>query len=118
MDYGFRAVVSSRFADIFRNNCTKQGLLPVQVTEELDRALLDAVIADPVTGDHHRRGPGVDRGTGGRPVGHLPPRRVHPRRLLNGWDDIGLTLRYADDIDAYERGRPDFLPSASASASA
>ena len=53
MDYGFRAVVSSRFADIFRNNCTKQGLLPAQVTEELDRALLDAVTADPSHGDHH-----------------------------------------------------------------
>src|SRR6202035_4030039 len=47
MDYGFQAVVSSRFADIFRNNCTKQGLLPVQVSEELDRALLDAVAQDP-----------------------------------------------------------------------
>ena len=47
MDYGFEAVISSRFADIFRNNCTKQGLLPVQVSEELDRALLDAVAVDP-----------------------------------------------------------------------
>ncbi|HEY2215233.1 MAG TPA: 3-isopropylmalate dehydratase small subunit, partial [Acidimicrobiales bacterium] len=47
MDYGFQAVVSSRFADIFRNNCTKQGLLPVQVSEEFDRALLNAVQADP-----------------------------------------------------------------------
>ncbi len=47
MDYGFQAVVSSRFADIFRNNCTKQGLLPVQVSEEFDIALLDAVEADP-----------------------------------------------------------------------
>ena len=77
MDYGFRAVVSSRFADIFRNNCTKQGLLPVQVTEELDRALLEAVAADPsleITID-------VARGTIEAPAiglaGTLPSRRVH-----------------------------------------
>ena len=57
-DYGFEAVVSSRFADIFRNNSTKQGLLPVQVTEELDRALLDAVDRRPDARDHDRRGPG------------------------------------------------------------
>ena len=118
MDYGFRAVVSSRFADIFRNNCTKQGLLPVKVTEELDRALLDAVMADPsqeITID-------VARGSIEAPAaglsGTFPLDEFTRDRLLNGWDDIGLTLRYADDIDAYERGRPDFLPSASASASA
>src|SRR5436309_6329995 len=46
-DYGFRAVVSSRFADIFRTNCTKVGLLPVQVDAESGRALLDAVTANP-----------------------------------------------------------------------
>ncbi len=118
MDYGFRAVVSSRFADIFRNNCTKQGLLPVQVTEELDRALLDAVIADPsqeITID-------VARGSIEAPAaglaGTFPLDEFTRERLLNGWDDIGLTLRYSDDIDAYELRRPDFMPSASASASA
>ena len=47
MDYGFEAVISSRFADIFRNNATKQGLLPAQVDAEFGRALLDAVEADP-----------------------------------------------------------------------
>ena len=47
MDYGFRAVVSPRFADIFRTNCTKAGLLPVQVDEATGRRLLDAVAADP-----------------------------------------------------------------------
>ena len=78
-DFGFQAVVSSRFADIFRNNSTKQGLLPVQVTEELDRALLDAVTRDPIARDHDRRRPGDDRGAGGRAGRHLPARRVHPR---------------------------------------
>ena len=112
MDYGFQAVVSSRFADIFRNNCTKQGLLPVQVTEELDRALLDAVQQDPtleITID-------VARGTIEAPAaglaGTFPLDEFTRERLLNGWDDIGLSLRYADDITAYERRRPAFLPSA------
>ena len=112
MDYGFRAVVSSRFADIFRNNCTKQGLLPVQVTEELDRALLDAVMADPsqeITID-------VARGSIEAPAaglsGTFPLDEFTRQRLLNGWDDIGLTLRHEDDITAFERRRPAFLPSA------
>ena len=47
LDYGFAAVVSPGFADIFRNNCTKAGLVPVQVDPEVGRALLDAVVADP-----------------------------------------------------------------------
>jgi 3-isopropylmalate/(R)-2-methylmalate dehydratase small subunit len=112
MDYGFQAVVSSRFADIFRNNCTKQGLLPVQVTEDLDRQLLDAVTKDPaleITID-------VARGTIEAPAaglsGTFPLDEFTRERLLNGWDDIGLSLRYEEDITAYERRRPAFLPSA------
>jgi 3-isopropylmalate/(R)-2-methylmalate dehydratase small subunit len=112
MDYGFKAVVSSRFADIFRNNCTKQGLLPVQVTEELDRALLEAVQKDPsldITID-------VERGTIEAPAaglaGTFPLDEFTRQRLLNGWDDIGLTMRHEADIAAFEQSRPDFLPSA------
>jgi 3-isopropylmalate/(R)-2-methylmalate dehydratase small subunit len=112
MDFGFQAVVSSRFADIFRNNSTKQGLVPVQVTEEFDRALLDAVQADPaleITID-------VARGTIEAPAAGLsstfPLDEFTRARLVNGWDDIGLSLRYADDIDAFEAQRPAFLPSA------
>jgi 3-isopropylmalate/(R)-2-methylmalate dehydratase small subunit len=112
MDYGFEAVISSRFADIFWNNCTKQGLLPVQVSEEMDRILLDAVAADPsleITID-------VARGTIEAPAAGLsatfPLDEFTRNRLLNGWDDIGLSLRFADDIEAYERRRPAFLPSA------
>ncbi len=111
-DYGFQAVVSSRFADIFRNNSTKQGLLPVQVTEELDRALLDAVTQDPsleITID-------VARGTIEAPAaglaGTFPLDEFTRERLLNGWDDIGLSLRHVDKIADFERGRPAFLPSA------
>jgi 3-isopropylmalate/(R)-2-methylmalate dehydratase small subunit len=112
MDYGFRAVVSSRFADIFRNNCTKQGLLPVQVTPEFDKSLLAAVTADPtleITID-------VARGTIEAPAAGLasefPLDEFTRERLLNGWDDIGLSLRHADAIDAYEARRPAFMPSA------
>ena len=112
MDFGFQAVVSSRFADIFRNNSTKQGLLPVQVTEEFDRALLDAVLADPtleITID-------VARGTIEAPAAGLsavfPLDEFTRERLLHGWDDIGLSLRHADAIDQFERQRPAFLPSA------
>ncbi|MHB8219548.1 MAG: 3-isopropylmalate dehydratase small subunit [Acidimicrobiales bacterium] len=110
MDYGFKAVVSSRFADIFRNNCTKQGLVPVQVSPELDRELLDAVVADPsleLTID-------VARGTIEAPAagieGSFPLDEFTRERLINGWDDIGLSLRYASDIDAYEATRPAWLP--------
>jgi 3-isopropylmalate/(R)-2-methylmalate dehydratase small subunit len=112
MDYGFQAVVSSRFADIFRNNCTKQGLLPVQVSEEFDKALLKAVREDPaleITID-------VQRGTIEAPAAGLtsefPLDEFTRDRLINGWDDIGLSLRYVDDIATYEKQRPAFLPSA------
>jgi 3-isopropylmalate/(R)-2-methylmalate dehydratase small subunit len=112
MDFGFEAVVSSRFADIFRNNCTKQGLLPVQVSPEFDRQLLDAVRADPqleITID-------VAGGTLEAPAIGLsttfPLDEFTRQRLLNGWDDIGLSLRHVDAIAEFERGRPAFLPSA------
>jgi 3-isopropylmalate/(R)-2-methylmalate dehydratase small subunit len=112
MDYGFEAVVSSRFADIFRNNCCKQGLLPVQVSQELARALLEAVQKEPsleITID-------VARGTIEAPAaglaGTFPLDEFTRECLLNGWDDIGLSLRHEDDIAAYERTRPAFLPSA------
>ena len=110
MDYGFEAVVSSRFGDIFRNNCTKQGLVPVQVSPEVARALLDAVAADPsleLTVD-------VARGTVEAPAagiaGDFPMDEFTRERLLNGWDDIGLSLRYETDLEAYEADRPAWLP--------
>jgi 3-isopropylmalate/(R)-2-methylmalate dehydratase small subunit len=97
MDYGFEAVVSSRFADIFRNNCTKQGLLPVQVTPEFDHALLArTTIEAPAAGLSAT----------------FPLDDFTRERLLNGWDDIGLSLRHADAISDYETRRPAFMPSA------
>jgi len=113
MDYGFEAVVSSRFADIFRNNSTKQGLLPVQVDEAFGQQLLKAVIDDPaleITID-------VARGTIEAPAAGLsstfPLDPFTRERLLNGWDDIGLTLRHEDQIERYERSRAGWLPSSS-----
>ena len=109
-DYGFKAVISPRFADIFRNNCTKSGLVPVQVSPEVGRALLDAVAAAPsleITVD-------VKRGTVDAPAAGIettfPLDEFTRERLVNGWDDIGLTLRYLDEIDAYEERRPSWLP--------
>ncbi|HLI74227.1 MAG TPA: 3-isopropylmalate dehydratase small subunit [Acidimicrobiales bacterium] len=109
-DYGFEAVVAPRFGEIFRNNATKQGLVPVQVDPELGRALLDAVAAQPdleVTID-------VARGTIEAPAAGLAGSFLLDdatrERLVNGWDDIGLTLRYEDDIRAYEPTRPSWLP--------
>src|SRR6516225_7057068 len=110
MDYGFRAVVSPRFGDIFRNNATKAGLVPVQVDAEAGRALLDAVAADPaleLTID-------VERRTVSAPaVGMEAPFALDDftrYRLLEGLDDIGLTLRHEAAIAAYETRRPRWLP--------
>ncbi len=113
MDYGFRAVVSPRFGDIFRNNATKSGLLPVQVEPAFGAALLAAIADDPaldVTID-------VERLTVAAPAAGLeaafPLDAFTQHRLLEGLDDIGLTLTHGDDIDSFERRRPGWLPAAS-----
>jgi 3-isopropylmalate/(R)-2-methylmalate dehydratase small subunit len=110
-DYGFRAVISPRFGDIFRNNCTKVGLVPVVVTPELGDALLRAIEADPtleVTVD-------VDRRTVEAPAaglsGDFPLDDFTRYRLLEGLDDVGLTMRHEPDITAFESHRADFMPS-------
>ena len=111
MDYGFKAVVSPRFGDIFRNNCTKAGLVPVQVDAGAGAALLAAVAADPtleVTVD-------VERLVVSAPAAGIeapfPLDAFTQRRLLEGLDDIGLTLQHATDIDAHEGRRSNWLPS-------
>ena len=110
-DYGFEAVISPRFADIFRNNATKQGLLPVQVSPEVGRALMDAIHADhelEITIDVARgtlEGPAIGLET------TFPLDEFTRERILNGWDDIGLSLRHEDEIVAYESTRPAFKPS-------
>ncbi len=114
MDYGFKAVVSARFGDIFRTNCTKAGLLPVQVDSDTAAALLAAVQRDPsleVTVDLERL---VIAAPAAGIESSFPIDSFTQRRLLDGLDDIGLTLRHADDIDAYERRRPRWLPAVTA----
>ncbi len=113
-DYGFTAVVSPRFGDIFRNNSTKAGLVPVQVDPETGRRLLGAIASDPgleLTIDIERRtlaAPAV-----GIEV-EFPLDDFTRYRLLEGLDDVGLTLRHEPDISAYEGRRSAWLPSASA----
>ena len=109
-DYGFRAVVSPRFADIFRNNCTKVGLVPVQLEADVAEALLAAVETDPsleVTVDVESRmiwaeGAGIEA--------PFPLDDFTQMRLLEGLDDIGLTLRNEEKITAFEATRPGWLP--------
>ncbi len=111
MDYGFDAVVSPRFSDIFRNNCTKNGLVPVVVPEGTEVVLFDAIEADPdleITIDIERRtleAPSIGL------VVSFPLDDAVQHRFLNGLDDIGITLQLCDQIDSYEASRPDWLPS-------
>ena len=107
-DYGFRAVISARYADIFRGNSLKNGLLPVQLPAAAVESLMAAVEADPalpLTVDLVRR-----RVRGGS-VDEPFDLDEHTRwRLLEGLDDIGLTLRHEAEITAYERGRAPWMP--------
>jgi len=109
-DHGFRAILAPSFADIFRNNCTKVGLLPVQLSPETVRTLMDAVLEDPatrITVDLRNRAvtaPGIEAA--------FEIDDFTRWRLLEGLDDIGLTLRHAEAIDAYEATRPYWMPTA------
>jgi 3-isopropylmalate/(R)-2-methylmalate dehydratase small subunit len=109
-DYGFRAVISPRFADIFRNNCLKIGLLPVELPADVVRRIMDAVEDDPSIEividvvDRRVAVPAIDLDE------PFPLADFHHYRLLEGLDDIGITLRQAADIDAFEAKRPAFLP--------
>ncbi len=100
-DYGFRAIIAPSFADIFRNNCTKVGILPVVLPEEKVRAIMESALAAPdgeVKVDLEARA--VIDATGETHAFDIdePVRQ----RLLNGWDDIGLTLEHESAISAYE----------------
>jgi 3-isopropylmalate/(R)-2-methylmalate dehydratase small subunit len=114
MDYGFKAVVSPQFADIFRTNCTKAGLVPAQVDEATGAALLAAVQADPtveVTVDVESRrvwcaAAGIDA--------PFPLDDFTQYRLLEGLDDIGLTLRHEATVTEFEQRRSKLLPTTTA----
>ncbi|MGH9093582.1 MAG: 3-isopropylmalate dehydratase small subunit [Acidimicrobiales bacterium] len=110
VDYGFRAVISPRFGEIFRNNASRSGLVPVQVEPEVGQALRDAVRSDPgteITVD-------VGRLTVSAPAAGIEaPFVLDPaiqHRLLEGLDDVALTLEHQSDIDGFEGDRPSWLP--------
>ena len=108
--YGFGAVVSPRFADIFANNCTKNGLVPVQVSAEVGEALLDAVEADPelvITVDV--RNLTLEAPAAGS-SGGFPMDTATRERFLEGLDDIDLSLSHETAIAEYESGRAGWLP--------
>jgi 3-isopropylmalate/(R)-2-methylmalate dehydratase small subunit len=108
-DWGFEAVVASSFADIFFNNCTKIGLLPVVLSDKEVQWLMELAEADPtaeVTIDLTAQT--VTHGAEFEARFDLDPFTKHC--LLNGLDDIGLTLQHAADIDAYEASRSSFKP--------
>ncbi|AMM08050.1 3-isopropylmalate dehydratase small subunit [Streptomyces albidoflavus] len=107
-NYGFKAVISSRFADIFRGNSLKNGLLTVLLDQEVVDALWELTESDPtaeITVDLQ------DREV--RAAGVTAPFELDENsrwRLLNGLDDISITLREEESIAAYESGRPAFKP--------
>jgi len=109
-DHGFRAVIAPSFADIFRNNCCKIGLLPVELPQESVRALMDAVLDDPTT----RIVVDLEALTVTAPSVQEAFAFDDFRRwcLLEGYDDIDLSLRHADEIASYEAKRPSWLPTA------
>ena len=96
-DYGFRAIVATSFADIFKSNCTKVGLLPVELPEADVRAIAEAGEAQVDLAAQEVRWPG------GTASFDIDPGIKH--RLLNGLDDIGLTLQQDEAIAAYESDR-------------
>ena len=107
-DYGFGAIIAPSFADIFKNNCSKIGLLAVELPEETVQELLDAVREDPETvitvelAERTVTGPNVFE--------TFEMDDFTRDRLLNGLDDIGATLKHEDDLEAFESSRPSYLP--------
>lgn len=103
-DYGFRSILAESFADIFFNNCFKIGLLPIV----LPKAELDAIFGLAEHSPGYRLSIDLPEQKVVRPDGHAITFSVDPFRkecLLNGWDDIGLTLRHAEAIREFEAAR-------------
>ena len=103
-EYGFRTVIAPSFADIFFNNCFKNGILPIVLPAAEIAAILQQVEATP----GYRLRVDLPAQTVTRPDGHACTFEVDAFRkecLINGWDDIGLTLRHAEKIKAFEANR-------------
>jgi 3-isopropylmalate/(R)-2-methylmalate dehydratase small subunit len=114
-DYGFRAVISSRFGDIFYNNSIQDGLLPVRLPDDIVTAIQDLIEDDPavqITVDLVGRQVRVGPASAESPLLTAPLEiDDYTRwRLMEGHDDIGLTLRHAGEILSYEERRPTWMP--------
>ena len=109
LQYGFNAVIAPSFSDIFRNNCTKNGLVPVQVAESVVQQLWDAIEADPtteITVDMENLKIEVpSRGI----VASFPMDAPTQHRFINGLDDIGITMTHESEITSFEAKRPAWL---------
>ncbi len=104
LDFGIRCVIAPSFADIFHNNCFKNGILPVR----LPRQTCDELIEDTLLGENARLTVDLERNLVIRPNGEEIPFVIDPFRrhlLLEGLDDIGQTLQHAQSIDAFETAR-------------
>jgi 3-isopropylmalate/(R)-2-methylmalate dehydratase small subunit len=111
-DFGFQAVVAPSFADIFRGNAISSGLVPAQVSDEGSARLLAALAADPdgeVVVDVAAR-----TVSAGECTENFQLAGYAQWRLMEGLDDIGLTLRHEDEIAAFELQRPSWLPALTA----
>lgn len=106
---GFDAVIAPSFSDIFRNNCAKNGLVPVVVPEAMVEAIWSAIEADPsteITVDVERLS--VEVPSAGISAS-FPMEAQTQHRFLNGLDDVGITMTHADEITEYEKTRPAWL---------
>ena len=109
LDFGIKSVISTSFADIFYNNCFKNGILPIKVSqEELDKLMDDARRGANGTVSIDLETQTIKGPDGGEIRFDIDPDRKH--RLLNGIDDIGETLAKARDIDSYEAGISESRP--------
>jgi 3-isopropylmalate/(R)-2-methylmalate dehydratase small subunit len=102
LDFGIRCVIATSFADIFYNNCFKNGILPIR----LPQAEVDKLMDDAERGSNARISIDLDKQEIRGPDGGVITFEVDAFRkqcLMNGWDDIGLTLRSEDKISAYEK---------------
>ncbi len=108
-DAGFGAVVAPSFADIFKNNSSKNGLLSVELPESSVKKLLEAVREDPETQVTVNLENRTVSGSGVEEPFDIDDFTRH--RLLNGLDDIAITLTHEDDLETFERSRPGYLPS-------
>ncbi len=103
-DYGFRSIIAPSFADIFYNNCFKNGILPIV----LDAAIVDQLFKETEANEGYQLNVDLQAQTVTTPSGESFSFEVDEFRkycLLNGLDDIGLTLQHVDDIKAYEEKR-------------